>query len=102
MLIDNLIESLNNNEYAYLTEQTGLSLDEIENVFTKFKTVDPKGLNRVEFVHLYYNLRPNEPIENINKIATEIFELFDIDKNSKIRCFIDKQIELLTKNQNNF
>ena len=39
------------------------------------------GLNKIEFVHFYYELRPNEPKENIDKIVGELFDTLDVDKN---------------------
>jgi Ca2+-binding EF-hand superfamily protein len=75
---------LNEGDYAFLTSQTGLSRQDIKQVFDKFNANNPDGkLDRKEFIRLYDELRA-EPPELLDEISEFVFKAFDSDKNGFI------------------
>ena len=75
---------LTKKDLDFLSKQTGLSVDEVKNVFAKFMANNPDGqLDKKEFVRLYDELRP-EPPEILDEISLYVFGAFDKDKNGTI------------------
>ncbi|CAF0713651.1 unnamed protein product [Brachionus calyciflorus] len=75
---------LSENDYQFLTAQTGLSRPEVKNFYDQFMANNPDGrLDKKEFARLYDVLRP-EPPELIDEIANFVFEAFDSDNNGTI------------------
>ena len=61
-----------------------MTKEKIDEIFSKFNTINAKGvLNKGEFVKLYISLRP-EPAEQIDEIAEFVFNAFDSDHNGSI------------------
>lgn len=83
------MRAMTDDDYQYFSEQSGLSKDQVKEIFNTFLTANPKGLNRTEFSGLYYSLRPNESKENVSNVATQLFDLFDVDKNGLIFILYD-------------
>ena len=71
-------------DYNFLTQQTGLSRSEIKGMLDKFNANNPDGkLDKKEFVRLYDELRA-EPPELMDEIAEFVFRAFDEDNNGYI------------------
>ena len=74
---------LTSKDYKFISTQTGLTKDQINEIFAEFNTNNPDGkLNKAEFVRLYDKLKP-EPIELLDEISANIFDAFDTDDNGK-------------------
>jgi Ca2+-binding EF-hand superfamily protein len=66
---------LTKKDIEYLTKTTGLSKENIENLFKQFNADNPDGkLDRAEFAKLYPKLR-NEPVNNLDEIAAFVFKV---------------------------
>jgi Ca2+-binding EF-hand superfamily protein len=75
---------LNKKDYDYLTQQTGLSKDDIKGILQQFVANNPDGeLDMAEFVNLYMKLRPEKP-ETLDEISKLVFRAFDADNNGRI------------------
>ena len=69
-------------DYALLFNQTGLTKEQIDEIFGLFKK-NNGVLEKREFIKLYISLRP-ETTEHIKEIAEFIFNAFDSDYNGSI------------------
>lgn len=68
-------------DLKYLSQQTSLSNEAINQIFTRFCDENVSGyLSKSEFVKFYCSLR-DEPDEKIRQIAEFAFNAFDKDKN---------------------
>ena len=75
---------LSSKDVKFLTKQTGMDKNQIQEFFDKFNSNNPDGvLNKAEFTALYCQLRP-EPVEKLDEIANYVFEAFDSDNNGTI------------------
>lgn len=75
---------LSSKECKFLTKQTGMSKDEITEIFNQFNENNPDGsLDSKEFTRLYIKLRP-EPAELIDEISQYVFGAFDKDNSGTI------------------
>ncbi len=75
-------EKLKSKDLAFLVKQSGLSKDEIENVYSLFVEDNPeKNLDKQKFAVLYAKLRPEPEME---KISENIYNAFDRDKNGSV------------------
>jgi len=75
---------LTSKDYKFLTTQTGMTKASIDDLFNKFNSNNPDGvLDKREFTKLYTELRP-EPAEQIDEIASYVFEAFDTDHNGTV------------------
>ncbi len=75
---------LSSKDYKFLTKQTGLTKDQINEIFAKFVEGNADAaLDKTEFTRLYAKLRP-EPAEAIDEIASYVFEAFDTDNNGTV------------------
>ncbi len=75
---------LSSKDYKFLVKQTGMTKDQITEIFNKFNQNNPDGvLDKREFTRLYIELRP-EPAELIDEIAQYVFGAFDADNNGSI------------------
>ena len=75
---------LSRKDLEFLSKQTGLTKDEVKNVFTKFIANNPDGkLDKKEFVRLYDELR-SESADVLDEISVYVFEAFDKDNNGSI------------------
>ena len=70
---------LNDRDFAYLTEQTGKSKDDIQGIFRKFG-LDREGakLNKQDYINFYQALHPESP-EYVNDVADRVYRAFDAD-----------------------
>ena len=72
---------LSNDDIRFLTKQTGMSKEKIEELFYQFNKNNPDGLlDKKKFTLLYGKLR-SEPFDSIKEIAGSVFNAFDKDKN---------------------
>lgn len=72
---------LTENDYKFLTTRTGLSKNEIKEVFTKFMANNPDGkLDKIEFTNLMKRLDPDGS-KGSDKLFEFVFRAFDSDKN---------------------
>jgi hypothetical protein len=77
---------LESKDIKFLSEQTGMSKQEIEEFFIKFNDNNPDGvLNKQEFVKLYCSLRP-EPPERVDEIVIFIGNFLNLIFLKKIKC----------------
>ncbi len=75
---------LTSKDYKFLTKQTGMTKEQIDGIFAKFNNNnDDAALNKQEFTKLYMELRP-EPAEQIDEIASYVFNAFDTDNNGSV------------------
>jgi len=75
---------LSSKDYKFLTKQTGLTKDQINEIFAKFIEGNAdSALDKAEFTRLYVQLRP-EPAEAIDEIASYVYEAFDTDNNGTV------------------
>lgn len=75
---------LSSKDYKFITAQTGLDKNKINEIFADFNQNNPDGkLNKQEFCKLYDKLRP-EPMEQLDEISNNVFESFDRDDNGMI------------------
>lgn len=75
---------LSSKDYKFLIKQTGMTKEQITDIFNKFNANNPDGvLDKREFARLYIELRP-EPAELIDEIALHVFGAFDADNNGSI------------------
>ncbi len=75
---------LSSKDYKFLTTQTGMTKASIDEVFAKFVQGNADAaLDKAEFTRLYMQLRP-EPAEQIDEIASYVFEAFDTDNNGTV------------------
>ena len=75
---------LSSKDYKFLTKQTGLTKDGINEIFAKFCANNADGvLDKAEFTRLYIQLRA-EPAELVDEIAAYVFEAFDTDNNGSV------------------
>lgn len=75
---------LSSKDVKFLTKQTGMEKQQIQEFFDKFNNNNPDGvLNKAEFTTLYCELRP-EPVDKLDEIATYVFGAFDSDNNGSI------------------
>lgn len=82
--VSNKPPKLSSKDYKFLVKQTGMSKDQITDIFNKFNENNPDGvLNNIEFARLYIELRP-EPAETIDEIAQYVFGAFDADNSGSI------------------
>ena len=64
---------LTDKDYKLLSEQTGMTKDQINSFFAKFNQDNPDGkLDRAKFMKLYPALR-NEPVQNLDEITNFVF-----------------------------
>jgi Ca2+-binding EF-hand superfamily protein len=75
---------LTEEDFNFLTAQTGQTRNDIKYIFDKFmlNNTDFK-LDKVEFVKLYISLRPESP-ESLDEISEFVFRAFDKDKSGSI------------------
>lgn len=74
-------KKLSKKDIRNLMKSTGMSEDEIVNIFESFKTNNPDGkLDRFEFAKLYQTLR-REPVARLDEITDFCFRGFDLDNN---------------------
>ena len=74
---------LSSKDFKFLVKQTGMSMDEVNEIFDQFAANNPDAvLTKAEFARLYDQLRP-EPAELIDEISQYVFECFDVDDNGK-------------------
>jgi Ca2+-binding EF-hand superfamily protein len=72
---------LTDKDVKTLSEQTGMSKDQIEKIFQQFVANNPDGkLDVTEFNKLYQSLR-TEPVANLDEIDDFVFRAFDVDNN---------------------
>lgn len=75
---------LSSKDVKFLTKQTGMNKQQIQEFFDEFNNNNPDGvLNKAEFTALYCKLRP-EPADQLDEIAAYVFEAFDSDNNGTI------------------
>ena len=68
---------LSSKDLKFLSEQTGLSKDQVEQTFSQFLANNPDGkLDVNEFNKLYSAFR-NEPVANLDEIDDCVFRAFD-------------------------
>lgn len=74
-------KDLAESDYVFLIGQTGMSREEIKELFDQFMKNNPDAqLTKKEFVKLYTSLR-YESTELLDEITEFIFLAFDADKN---------------------
>ena len=91
---------LSNDDIRFLTKQTGMSKEKIEELFYQFNKNNPDGLlDKKKFTLLYGKLR-SEPFDSIKEIAGSVFNAFDKDKNGFVSFheFMVSGIVILYKN----
>lgn len=82
--IPNKKQGLTSKDIDNLSKQTGLTKDQIQNMYSKFMANNPDGqLDKREFARLYDELRPESP-DKIDEIAGHVFRAFDGDNNGSI------------------
>ena len=75
---------LRSRDLKFLSQQTGLTISQINVIFRKLVEEFTDGnMTKEDFVKLYSELRP-EPKEQLEEIAKNIFTAFDVDKNNLI------------------
>ena len=75
---------LSSKDLKFLMKQTGMSKEDVSEVFTAFVENNPDAvLSKHEFCVLYDKLRP-ETAEQIDEIAGYVFECFDANDNGTI------------------
>ena len=89
---------LSDKDIKFLSEKTGMSKDDINNIFAKFNQNNPDGkLDKAEFMKMYTALR-NEPVSNLDEITNMIFrgELIQrINSLYKLLFFSIKQLLMM-------
>jgi Ca2+-binding EF-hand superfamily protein len=80
-------DELSKNELENFVLETGLTKEQIEEIYEKFKK-KAKGneLDKRQFIQLYSDLR-SEPNDKLMPISNFIFELFDKDKSGTLNIF---------------
>jgi Ca2+-binding EF-hand superfamily protein len=75
---------LSKKDYKFLTQQSGMKKEQIDELFVRFNDNNPDGqLDKAEFAKLYNEIRP-EPAELLDEISRFVFGAFDADNSGSI------------------
>lgn len=85
-------KKLSSKDLKFLQTQTGMPESEITKIYDEFIENNKDGiLDKSEFVRLYTRFRA-EPYNNLEKIATLAFTVFDTNKNGIFFIFFQLKI----------